>query len=154
MDNIDQFNLSAGVVLAKLFQSFPRRITLSDAGLCGLSGYKPVISASGLHTGAYISDDGVQAIPDPDEAQMYRDTISWLEEFGFITGVTKSWGIESATLTPAGLAMMNADSQCNQDKRQSWGVRIVKALLESAKDEAADFTGKAIASFAKGMISS
>ncbi|MBX9267217.1 hypothetical protein [Chromobacterium violaceum] len=153
-DNIQEFNYCAGVILAKLYESFPIRITLSAYKLCGLNDHEPYFNELGLHDGSYIGRDGTSTRPDPSEMKLYQDTIRWLDEFGFITGHVQPWGIELATLTPQGLHMLttkHADIG-EGDKPENFGRSIIRAMLSEAKAQLAEFAGQALASYTKEMI--
>ncbi|WP_440216240.1 hypothetical protein [Chromobacterium piscinae] len=153
-DNIQEFNYCTGVILAKLYESFPIRIRLSDYQLCGLVEHKPHYNQVGRFEGSYEAPDGSLSTPDQSEMKLYQDTIKWLAEFGFITGNVQPWGIERATLTPQGLHMLTAKHGGTEggDKPENFGKSILRAMLDEAKAQLADFTGQALAAYTKEMI--
>ncbi|MGR2681554.1 hypothetical protein [Chromobacterium haemolyticum] len=152
-DNLEKFNYCAGVVLAKLFESFPIRLTLRDYQLCGLVEHEPH-RESGRFNGSYVAPDGSLSTPDQSEMKLYQDTIKWLAEFGFITGNVQPWGIERATLTPQGLHMLTTEHKDGNvgDKPENYGRSFLRAFLSETKTQLADFAGQALASYTKEMI--
>lgn len=153
-DNIEDFNYCAGVILGKLYESFPIRISLADYKLCGLTEHSRNLNSLGEYDGSFTAPDGSIVKPDGNLMKLYQDTIAWLEEFGFITGRVHPGGIVRATLTPQGLHMLTTklDDAEGEDKPESFGKSILRAMLGEAKAQLADFAGQALASYTKEMI--
>ena len=156
MEQIDKFNEAVGQILGALFEVFPRRIRIENKNLCGFHSYTAQSGVAGRYTGKWEdkSTGDVVTIAQ-DDLEFQGDTLWWLIEFDFIVGKHYPWGVEVATLTPRGLAMMNTSVAGSGDalaEQSTYGKNLIKALAAKTKDTVAEMTGTVLAVFTKEML--
>lgn len=147
---LQDFNYTVGIILAKLYEPFPRRISLSNQDLAGYGDYKQCIDTAGRYTYTFEhKESGTSVEIQPEVFQYYWDTLRWLEREDLITGALANWGIGDATLTMKGLNFLNLNLDTPDEESQdiSLATKLMKAIASGTKDQVADFVGKAIASF-------
>lgn len=117
--NIERFNEITGVVLGKLYESFPVKTDIMAVDVVGK-----------VERMYYISDhepEDVMTATDEDVI-FYFDTVDWLKQSGYLSAVGSSDGIHGAVLTAKGLEVLNATPGSLEKP-------LGEKMLDSAKTE-------------------
>jgi hypothetical protein len=131
--NIELFNRVAGVVLLRLYESFPARIVLDPQDL-------GTVATDGFTTD---EEEVFQVLMEGCEA-----AIEFLGEEGFLSYTPDRGGgnrpvFSSARLTMKGLAIMGTPSVIVGEKPESLGGQLKSALDEGAHSTVAALVGQA-----------
>lgn len=156
--SIDRFNLTIGVLLATLIKDVPIRHMIDYVAFAEL-----LASGYGIRTEPTESERRTSEILgfDPDkinaasrDTEFVRSTVQWLVEHEFLTGSADHQYANGITLSQKGLALMDVkiEIKAQQDAAPQL-VKFSKGLLSSlagsAKDQLADFVGKALGSYTR-----
>lgn len=116
MDNIDEFNKAAAVILNTLYEAFPRRIQLWIPNLLNLD------------------DEGQGDDEQRRIVNVYGDTVLFLQEEGYISFELKfdNTQFEYSTLTSKGLAILSATPDALKEK-ETIGKRLGTALKSGSQ---------------------
>lgn len=109
MANMNAFNEATARILAKLYEGFPRRVSLKVGDLVGS--------------------------PDQNKEQTYGDTIIFLEREGFLRYETRVGNehYNDVSLTAKGLAILNSVPASLQEK-EPLGCRLTSVLKDGSKE--------------------
>jgi hypothetical protein len=118
MSNIELFDEFTAAALAKLYESFPRKIGLDARILAGVDSVNEF--------GFIVDENGNPSM----RFEIARATLEWLSETGYIRCTsTNQLGLNSAVLTPMGLSVLKATPTSIKP-----GETIGERLVRFAKD--------------------
>jgi hypothetical protein len=125
MSNIDEFNKATAIILSKIYESFPRRLSVQVGTL----------------------------VEDQKDVGLYGDTIMFLVNEGFLTFESRSGNqlFNGLTLTGKGLSALNSTPDILQETT-TLGQKISKAAKEGSKEVLTGLINTLIQSAVTGYI--
>ena len=138
MANIDLFDEYTAAIFTKLFEAFPRKISIDAREICG--------HGTCDEFGSVLNPEGKPSA----QFEVALATIEWLRETGFIrVSSMHGFGAMGAVLTASALLVLKSTPESIKVS-ESWGERLVRFTREGSFGLAKE-TAKAVIGVAAGL---